>query len=42
MVYLVEQETPVRRRVALKMIKPGMDKRGSAPPVRGRPPGSSP
>jgi len=24
-VYLVEQETPIRRRVALKVIKPGMD-----------------
>src|SRR5207253_2139927 len=26
-VYMAEQETPVRRRVALKIIKPGMDSR---------------
>ena len=26
-VYMAEQEEPVRRRVALKMIKPGMDTR---------------
>ena len=37
-VYLAEQETPVRRRVAIKIIKPGMDPSGHRP-VRGRTPG---
>ena len=27
MVYVAEQETPIRRKVALKIIKPGMDTR---------------
>jgi hypothetical protein len=29
LVYMAEQEKPVRRRVALKIIKPGMDSRGA-------------
>ena len=31
MVYMAEQEEPVRRRVALKIIKLGMDTRRSSP-----------
>ena len=38
-VYMAEQEEPVRRRVALKIIKPGMDTRAGHRPVRGRAPG---
>ena len=30
MVYLAEQRTPVTQRVALKVIKPGVDTKGSA------------
>ena len=38
-VFVAEQETPVRRKVALKIIKPGMDTRRSSPASRpsGRP-----
>ena len=35
-VYLAEQEQPVRRRVALKLIKLGMDTTRGARPLRGR------
>ena len=35
-VYMAEQEQPVRRRVALKVIKPGMDTDSGRRPVRGR------
>ena len=38
-VYMAEQEQPVRRRVALKIIKPGMDIRAGHRPLRGRAPG---
>ena len=33
-VYLAEQETPVRRRVAIKIIKPGLDSEHSSPASR--------
>ncbi len=33
-VFLAEQEQPVKRRVALKIIKPGMDTRRSSPASR--------
>ena len=39
-VYMAEQEKPVRRRVALKIIKPGMDTEPGRRPVRGRAPGA--
>ena len=35
-VYMAEQEKPVRRKVALKIIKPGMDTEQVDRPVRGR------
>ena len=35
-VYMAEQTTPVRRKVALKIIKPGMDSKPGDRPVRGR------
>ena len=35
-VYMAEQTEPVRRAVALKVIKPGMDSKAGARPVRGR------
>ena len=35
-VFMAEQERPVRRRVALKIIKPGMDTRAGDRPLRGR------
>jgi hypothetical protein len=35
-VYMAEQLEPVKRRVALKIIKPGMDTRQGNRPVRGR------
>ena len=41
-VYMAEQEKPVRRRVALKIIKPGMDTDQVDRPVRGRAPGPGP
>ena len=39
-VYVAEQEEPVRRRVALKVIKLGMDTKQRHRPVRGRAPGA--
>ena len=33
-VYMAEQEQPVRRKVALKIIKPGMDTARSSPASR--------
>ena len=33
-VYMAEQQEPVRRKVALKIIKPGMDTRGLRPASR--------
>ncbi len=39
-VYVAEQEQPVRRKVALKIIKPGMDTEQVDRPVRGRTPGA--
>ena len=33
-VYMAEQQEPVRRKVALKIIKPGMDRRRSSPALR--------
>jgi hypothetical protein len=41
-VYVAEQEEPVRRRVALKVIKLGMDTKAGHRPVRGRAPGPGP
>ena len=41
-VYLAEQTEPVRRTVALKVIKPGMDSRAGHRPVRGRAAGPGP
>ena len=41
-VCLAEQTEPVQRRVALKLIKPGMDSRAGAGPVRGRAAGPGP
>ena len=38
-VFMAEQAAPVRRKVALKVIKPGMDTRQVDRPVRGRAPG---
>ena len=35
-VYMAEQQEPVRRKVALKIIKPGMDTPAGHRPVRGR------
>ena len=35
-VYMAEQQQPVRRRVALKIIKPGMDTPAGHRPLRGR------
>ena len=35
-VYMAEQNEPVKRRVALKIIKPGMDTRAGHRPLRGR------
>ena len=35
-VYMAEQSEPIRRRVALKIIKPGMDKRPGHCPLRGQ------
>ena len=35
-VYMAEQTEPVRRKVALKIIKPGMDTQGGDRPLRGR------
>ena len=35
-VYMAEQTRPIQRRVALKVIKPGMDTQASDRPVRGR------
>ena len=35
-VYMAEQQQPVRRKVALKIIKPGMDTRAGDRPLRGR------
>ena len=39
-VYMAEQEEPVRRRVALKVIKLGMDTEAGHRPLRGRAPGA--
>ena len=39
-VYMAEQKQPVKRRVALKIIKPGMDTRQVDRPLRGRTAGS--
>ena len=39
-VFLAQQAEPVRRPVALKFIKPGMDTRAGPRPVRGRAPGA--
>ena len=36
MVYLAEQREPMQRKVALKIIKPGMDTQGGDCPLRGR------
>ena len=41
-VYMAEQEQPVRRKVALKIIKPGMDTAPGRRPLRGRAPGPGP
>ena len=41
-VYMAEQEQPVRRKVALKIIKPGMDTAPGRRPVRGRAAGPGP
>ena len=41
-VYVAEQTQPVRRKVALKIIKPGMDTKQVDRPVRGRTPGAGP
>ena len=38
-VYMAEQQRPIRRKVALKIIKPGMDIRSRHRPLRGRTPG---
>ena len=35
-VYMAEQKKPVRRKVALKIIKPGMDTQAGRRPIRGR------
>ncbi len=35
-VFVAEQHEPVRRKVALKIIKPGMDSRAGDRPLRGR------
>ena len=42
MVFVAEQEWPVRRKVALKVIKPGMDTRAGRRPLRGRASGAGP
>ena len=36
LVFVAEQQEPVRRKVALKVIKPGMDTRAGHRPLRGR------
>ena len=41
-VFMAEQEPPVRRMVALKIIKPGMDTAPGDRPVRSRTPGPGP
>ena len=41
-VYMAEQDEPVRRKVALKIIKPGMDSEPGHRPVRGRAAGPGP
>ena len=41
-VWVAEQTQPVRRRVALKLIKPGMDSSASAVALRGRTAGAGP
>ena len=41
-VFMAEQEQPLRRRVALKIIKPGMDTQQVDRPLRGRAPGPGP
>ena len=41
-VYMAEQREPVRRKVALKIIKPGMDTRAGGRPLRGRAAGPGP
>ena len=41
-VFMAEQEQPVRRKVALKVIKPGMDTAPGRRPVRGRAAGPGP
>ena len=38
-VFVAEQTEPIRRRVALKVIKPGMDTAPGDRPLRGRAPG---
>ena len=38
-VWLAEQQEPVRRKVAIKLIKAGMDSKSRAGPVRSRTPG---
>ena len=35
-VFMAEQQQPVRRKVALKVIKPGMDSKAGRGPLRGR------
>ena len=39
-VYMAEQHEPVRRMVAVKIIKPGLDQPAGPRPLRGRTPGS--
>ena len=39
-VYMAEQTHPVKRKVALKVIKPGMDSKEVIAPLRGRTPSS--
>ncbi len=41
-VFMAEQQEPVRRKVALKIIKPGMDTRAGDRPLRGRAAGPGP
>ena len=41
-VYMAEQTQPVRRKVALKLIKPGMDYEAGDRPLRGRAAGAGP
>ena len=42
LVFMAEQQQPVRRKVALKILKPGMDTRAGDRPLRGRAPGPGP